>query len=86
MIHHFTHQIHVGHEHSSVTLLEEPTHALKAFLELLPLCHSHLLCQLMHRLGSFRFVSSNFDGLEEKLQRRFLQDDGGVRGLRLSRT
>jgi hypothetical protein len=44
---------------------------------------THHFCKLHHGGGCFGFFSSTFNILDEKLQRRFLQYDGEVRGLRL---
>ena len=84
MVHHLSHQIHVGHEHASVALFEEVVEAHKALIKLLSLGELHVLSQLLHDSGSLRLISSYFDGFDEKLQGRFLQYDGGVRSLRLS--
>ena len=84
MVHHPTHQVDVRHEDRRVPLLEKLTQALQALLELLALSGTHLLGQLVHGLRCLALVGSHFHGLYEKLQRRFLQDDGRVRSLRLS--
>jgi len=84
VVHHLTHQVHVGHEHRRVALLEQVVHSQQALLEALALRAPHHLRQLPHRLARLRFLAGLFDRFDEKLQRRFLQDDGEVRGLRLS--
>ena len=83
MVHHPPHEVDVRHEHARVSLPEEVVDALQALLEGLALRHSHELGQLAHRRTGFRFLGGGSDGLDEKLQRRFLQDYGEVRGLRL---
>lgn len=84
MIHHLSHEIHIGHEHRSVSLFEKVVESHETLLELVILGQTHMLSKLVHNFGSFGLLSSMFDGLEEKLQGRFLQYYGGVRGLRLS--
>lgn len=73
----------MGHEDGGVALLEEQAEALQAQLELLVLGHAHVVGQLVHALAGLGFILRGFDGGDEKLQGRFLQYDGGVRGLRL---
>jgi len=84
VVHHASHQIHIDHENRCIPLFEEVVHALKALLELLTLCLTHHFGKLSHSLGGLDLVGCEFDVLDEKLQRRFLQNDGGVRSLRLS--
>ena len=84
MVHHFSHEIHICHENRSVAFFEKVVKSHKALLECLTLRETHILRKLVHYFSSFCLVSGDFDGLDEKLQGRFLQYDGGVRSLRLS--
>lgn len=84
VVHHFSHEVHVHHEGGCVTFSQEMIDAEETFFEMFVFGQSHGLGQLAHGIGGFRFVGSCFDGFDEKLQRRFLEDDGGVRSLRLS--
>lgn len=83
MIHHLPHEVHVRHEHACISLTEEMVDSEEALLEGLPLGVAHGFGQLAHRRAGFRFLGGGLDGFDEKLQRRFLQDYGEVRGLRL---
>jgi hypothetical protein len=83
VVHHLPHEVDVGHEDRGVPLLEEVVDAQEALLEGFSLCAAHHVAQLRHRLAGLRLLAGLLDGLDEKLQRRFLQDDGEVRGLRL---
>lgn len=83
MVHHFPHEVDVGHEHVRVSLSEEMVDSEEALLERLALGVTHKFGQLAHGGGCFRFLGGSLNGLDEKLQRRFLQDYGEVRGLRL---
>ena len=83
MVHHFSHEVDVGHEDRGVALSEEEGQALEAAFELFLLGLAHVLCQLLHELAGFGLVLGAGDCRDEKLQRRFLEDDGGVRSLRL---
>jgi hypothetical protein len=84
VVHHLAHEIHIGHENGSVTLFKEMVQSQQALLELLTFSNTHVLGQLLHGLGCFGLVSREFEGFNEKLERRFLQYDRGVRSLRLS--
>lgn len=84
MIHHFSHEINIGHENRCITFFEKIINSKETLLKLLFFCVSHDFSKLVHCFGCICLVSSIFNRLNEKLQRRFLEDDGGVRGLRLS--
>jgi len=84
VVHHASHQVDIDHENRCVTLFEEVIDTLEALLELLTLCLTHHVGQLSHSLGGLDLVGREFDVLDEKLQRRFLQNNWGVRSLRLS--
>lgn len=84
MVHHPSHEIDMHHENGCVSLLEEMVDPKQALLELRSLGLSHSISQLLHGLFCLRLLGSIFDGVDEKLYRRFLEDDGEVRGLRLS--
>lgn len=79
MVHHFSHQINVGHEDWSIALFKEETESLKTEFKSESLCRTHVVCKLLHSFSSFGFVATEFEWLNEKLQRRFLKDNGGVR-------
>ena len=83
MVHHPPHEVDVGHEDAGISLAEEMADAQEALLEGLALGKAHALGQLAHRRAGFRLLGGSPYGLNEKLQRRFLQDYGEVRGLRL---
>lgn len=72
------------HEDSGEALLEQVVETLQAPLECASLAGAHLFGQRGHHFCSLRFLAGLSDRIDEKLYRRFLKDDGGVRGLRLS--
>lgn len=84
VVHHPPHEVDMGHENGCVSLLEEMVHAKQALLKLSPLGLSHGVGQLLHGLFCLGLLGSISDVVDEKLQRRFLEDDREVRGLRLS--
>lgn len=84
VVHHPSHEVDMSHEYGCVSLLEEMVDAEQALFELSPLGLSHGVGQLQHGLFCLSLLGSIFDVVDEKLQRRFLEDDGEVRGLRLS--
>ena len=86
VVHHLSHEVDMSHEYGCVSLLEEMVDAEQTLFKLCSLGLSHGVGQLQHGLFCFSLLSSIFDVVDEKLQRRFLDDDGEVRGLRLSGT
>jgi hypothetical protein len=83
VVHHFPHEVDVDHEGGAVALPEEVVHSQQAVLELWALCDAHDGCELGHGVGGLGLICGRLDGFDEKLQGRFLEDDGGVRSLRL---
>ena len=84
MVHHLAHEVHMSHEDTSKTFLEQVVETLQAHLECTPLADAHFLGQRSHHFCSLRLLARLSDRIDEKLYRRFLEDYGGVRGLRLS--
>ena len=56
MVHHFPHEVDVGHEDGGVALAEEEGQPLEAQLELLVFGGAHVLCELEHELGGLGLV------------------------------
>ena len=56
MVHHFPHEIDVGHEDGGVALAEEEGQPLEAQLELLVLGSAHVFGELVHELGGLGLV------------------------------
>lgn len=74
----------MSHEDTSKAFLEQVVETFQTHLECTSLADAHLLGQRSHHLCSLRLLARLSDRIDEKLYRRFLKDDGGVRGLRLS--
>lgn len=84
VVHHFSHEVDIGHEDSGVALFEKVVDAKKTLFEGVSFCLAHDIGELSHSFGGLCFVSSSLEIVDEKLQGRFLQDDREVRSLRLS--
>lgn len=84
MVHHFTHKVSVSHEYVRISLFEKMIDSHEALLEGITLGLSHDICELGHSFAGSILVRSELKVMDEKLQRRFLDYDGGVRGLALS--
>lgn len=74
----------MSHEDTSKAFLEQVGQTFQTHLECTSLADAHLLGQRSHHFCSLRLLARLSDRIDEKLYRRFLEDDGGVRGLRLS--
>ncbi len=74
----------MSHEDTSKAFLEQVVQTFQTHLECTSLADAHLLGQRSHHFCSLRLLARLSDRIDEKLYRRFLKDDGGVRGLRLS--
>ena len=67
MVHHFPHEIDVGHEDGGVALFEEEGESLEAGFKVLVFCGAHVFCKLQHSFGSFGLILGGGDGGDEKL-------------------